>query len=118
MCYLGWQDSFLLFPYFVFFQDFTNIKDASPIVFSRNLEARSMIYDVSGIANRREPFSYLLSGNPNLSLYGWNIPISFAFSKEQKSFCQPFNQFGMSPTYKWVTLHAGEELFKTDNRIS
>ncbi len=98
---------FVIYPCFIFSQDLTNIKDAKPIIFSGNLEARSIAYNATGIENRRDPFSYIITGSPTVSLYGWSIPFSFAFSKEQKSFRQPFNQFGMSPTYKWITLHAG-----------
>lgn len=40
----------------------------------------SVIYGNNGIANRREPFSYVLSGNVNFSLYGWNMPFRFRYS--------------------------------------
>src|SRR5690606_23843773 len=66
-----------------------------------------IFYNATGISARREPFTYLLSGSPTVSLYGWSIPFSFTLSQDERSFRQPFNQFGMSPTYKWITLHAG-----------
>ncbi|MBK8343288.1 MAG: hypothetical protein IPL12_08230 [Bacteroidetes bacterium] len=28
-------------------------------------------------------------------------------SEQERSFRQPFNQFGASPQYKWITVHAG-----------
>ncbi|MCX6271326.1 MAG: hypothetical protein NTU44_08945, partial [Bacteroidetes bacterium] len=28
-------------------------------------------------------------------------------SSQDRSFTQPFNQYGVSPTYKWITIHAG-----------
>lgn len=88
-------------------QDLTNIKDQKPIRFSGSTELRGIFYNASGIANRREPFTWILSGNPTLSLYGWDIPFSFILSRDDRAFRQPFNQFGMSPTYKWLTLHGG-----------
>lgn len=88
-------------------QDLTSIGQAKPVTLKGSIDARTLFYNATGIANRREPFSYVLSGSPIVSLYGWQIPLSFSYSKEQKSFRQPFNQFGMSPTYKWITLHAG-----------
>lgn len=88
-------------------QDFTNLKGQKPFGFNGGLELRGIYYNANGIANRREPFTYLLSGSPTVSLYGWSIPFSFMVSKDERSFRQPFNQFGMSPTYKWITLHAG-----------
>jgi len=88
-------------------QELSTIAKQKPFRFDGNLEFRSMFYHASGIANRMEPLNYLISGSPTISLYGWSIPFSFTLSKKQSSFQQPFNQFGLSPTYKWVTLHAG-----------
>lgn len=88
-------------------QDLTNIGQQKPIRFSGSTELRGIFYNASGIANRRAPFIWLLSGNPTLSVYGWDIPFSFILSRDDRSFRQPFNQFGMSPTYKWLTLHGG-----------
>lgn len=88
-------------------QDLAGLKDRTPVGFNGNLELRGLYYNANGILDRRQPFTYLISGSPTLSLYGWNIPFSFMVSKNERSFRQPFNQFGMSPTYKWVTLHAG-----------
>lgn len=88
-------------------QDLTNLGTKKPFEFNGNLELRGIFYHASGIANRRQPFNYLLSGSPIVNIYGWSIPTSFTISKEQNSFQQPFNQYGLSPTYKWITLHAG-----------
>ena len=36
------------------------------------------------------------------------MPFSFNwYSNEKAGFTQPFNQFGISPTYKWLTFHLG-----------
>jgi len=32
---------------------------------------------------------------------------SYIFSNQQSSFQQPFNQYGLHPTYKWITGHIG-----------
>lgn len=54
------------------------------------------------------PFGYALSGNATVTLFnGLSLPFSVAYSNRQTSFTQPFNQFGISPTYKGFTLHAG-----------
>lgn len=71
------------------------------------MELRGIFYNASGIAARRSPTSYLVSGSPILNVYGWSIPFSVTLSEQERSFRQPFNQFGLSPTYKWITLHAG-----------
>ncbi|SEN88404.1 hypothetical protein SAMN05216436_12423 [bacterium A37T11] len=88
-------------------QDLSSFVNQKPIAFNGGLELRGIFYNASGIAVRREPFTYLLSGSPTVSLYGWSIPFSFTLSKDDRSFRQPFNQFGLSPTYKWITVHAG-----------
>lgn len=88
-------------------QDFANIQTVRPVVFSGNLQARSFVYNATGIPQRQDPFSYVFDGNASVSLYGWNIPFSFTYSQQDKSFRQPFNQFGISPRYKWITLHGG-----------
>jgi len=88
-------------------QDISNLSSVKPFSYAGTIEARSMFYSANGIANRRQPFSYLFSGSPVIGIYGFQIPVSFSFSEADRSFRQPFNQFGMSPTYKWITLHAG-----------
>lgn len=96
-----------LIPWRLLAQDFTNIKSQKPFAFNGSLELRGAFYGASGISNRMEPFNYYVSGSPIISLYGWSIPFSITWSQKQTSFQQPFNQFGLSPTYKWITLHAG-----------
>ncbi|MES2455699.1 MAG: hypothetical protein V4594_09175 [Bacteroidota bacterium] len=88
-------------------QDFSNTKNIKPINVNGSLEGRGTFYQASGIQDRRQPFAYLLNGSAAVSIYGLSIPFSIAYSESNSSFSQPFNQFGMSPTYKWVTLHAG-----------
>lgn len=88
-------------------QDLTDIGKQKPVTFSGSINARAIFYSASGIANRREPFNYYLTGSPTISLYGLSIPVSFSLSKGNRSFQQPFNQYGMSPKYKWVTAHIG-----------
>ena len=57
---------------------------------------------------RANPFGYALAGNATITLFsGLSLPFSVAYSNRQTSFTQPFNQFGISPTYKGFTLHAG-----------
>lgn len=88
-------------------QELSNISEQRPFRFDGSLELRGMFYHASGIADRMEAANYLISGSPTISLYGWSVPFSFTLSKKQSSFQQPFNQFGLSPTYKWITLHGG-----------
>lgn len=88
-------------------QNLDNIGQQKPITLSGSIQAQGIFYNATGIQDRRAPFTYYLSGSPTISLYGLDIPLSFAFSQADKSFRQPFNQFGLSPTYKWITVHVG-----------
>jgi hypothetical protein len=54
------------------------------------------------------PFGYSLYGNVNIQLTKHlSLPFSMAYSNRKTTFSQPFNQFGMSPTFKGITIHAG-----------
>ncbi|RYY59426.1 MAG: hypothetical protein EOO05_13270 [Chitinophagaceae bacterium] len=91
-----------------FSQDIENIPLAKPVTVSGNIDLRGIAYSADGIPARRKPFSYILSGYTNINLYGsLDIPISFTLSEQDRSFSQPFNQFGLSPRYKWLTIHGG-----------
>lgn len=88
-------------------QNLENLKNEKPVTFHGNVNARSMFYAADGIPNRRQPFTYILSGSPTLTVYGVSLPFSFILTEQERSYRQPFNQFGVSPNYKWVTLHGG-----------
>lgn len=57
--------------------------------------------------NTGNPWSLVATGRLNTSLYGFSVPLSFTWSNERWTYTQPFNQFSISPSYKWVTLHLG-----------
>ncbi len=88
-------------------QNLESIGKGKAFGMSGGINANSVFYNASGMEGRRDPFNYFLSGNLNFSLYGWSVPLSFSYSNQQTTFQQPFNQYGLSPTYKWITLHAG-----------
>jgi len=50
-----------------------------------------------------------ISGTIDFTILGTvNIPFSFYLGSQNKSFSQPsFRQFGLSPRYRWITLHLG-----------
>ena len=90
-------------------QDLTNIKDLKPFSIEGNIGLNSSYYNNFGtIPNRQTPFGFGINANATISLYGISMPFSFNwYSNEKAGFNQPFNQFGISPTYKWLTLHLG-----------
>jgi hypothetical protein len=89
-------------------QNLEGLSSQKPVLLSGGLTARTIFYDANGIPNRRQPFSYIFTGSPTISIFNsFTIPLTFTYSEQDRSFRQPFNQFGMSPYYKWITIHAG-----------
>lgn len=88
-------------------QDIETIADEKPFEFSGSFTLYNSYYHVSGINPRRKDFSWYITGNPMVKLYGIEIPFNFTVSEQERSFRQPFNQFSISPSYKWVKLHLG-----------
>lgn len=62
---------------------------------------------MDGTTYRRPPFCWTLSGNPVISIKGVVVPTRLIVGEQNRYFRQPFNQAGISPRYKWVTLHLG-----------
>ncbi|MBE9463993.1 hypothetical protein IEE83_19080 [Dyadobacter sp. UP-52] len=75
---------------------------------SGGLNAYAGFYTPSGIAARNQATPFGLSGSLTLTLPGGiSLPFSGVLGNQGSSFRQPFNQFGVSPAYKWATVHAG-----------
>ena len=87
-------------------QDLTRT-DTPPVTLTGNLVTAAENYSIPGLDTRRPVNSARLYFNPTLSIYGLQLPFSFLLSTHERSYNQPFNQFGVSPTYKSLTLHAG-----------
>jgi hypothetical protein len=88
-------------------QDITSFKDAKPFSISGSFGVSSVFYNIQGRKANREPFSWTLTGAPVISVYGIAFPFSFTVSEQERDFNQPFNQYGVSPSYKWIKLHLG-----------
>jgi hypothetical protein len=88
-------------------QNLESIGKEKPITVSGGVAINQIFYGTSGIQSRRDPYTFFASGNVNLSFYGWSVPLSFSYSNQNTTFQQPFNQYSLHPTYKWVTAHAG-----------
>lgn len=102
--------SFLFFLFgiqLVSAQDLSNLKSQKPFTIGGSVSATSNFYSISGKESTRDPFSYMLSGNVDVSVYGLHLPFSFMYSGKNLSYTQPFNRFGISPEYKWIKLHLG-----------
>jgi hypothetical protein len=80
---------------------------AGPFVLSGGLNLSISGYGAAGGAVRQSPFNWTVNGDPSLGAYGISLPFSFVLSQDERSFRQPFNQFGASPSWRWATFHAG-----------
>lgn len=81
---------------------------AKPVRVTGSLNLYAGAYAASGIEARNQPSPFGLNGAVTVSLPGGvSLPFSATLGNQGSAFRQPFNQFGVSPTYKWVTAHAG-----------
>ncbi|WP_229335562.1 hypothetical protein [Flavobacterium sp. ALJ2] len=71
----------------------------------------NMIFYNSNQENSREPFTYLLSGNLNVSAFNFNIPISYSLTNQGNNlgYSTPFdfNRLSIMPKYKWIKAYIG-----------
>jgi hypothetical protein len=88
-------------------QQLDNISEQDPFSIHGNISVNVIGYNATGIEDRARPFALMLSANAIINSYGFEIPFSFRFSDKRVDYTQPFNQFGLSPSYKWLTTHFG-----------
>ncbi|MBK8557813.1 MAG: hypothetical protein IPL65_19630 [Lewinellaceae bacterium] len=98
-----------LLPHCLFAQDIEQVvKDKHPVKFTGTLSAGTQMYKVQGIDPRSGSPMWNLSGNAALSVYGVQMPFSFTVGRQGTNLNYPtFSQIGVSPSYKWLKLHAG-----------
>jgi hypothetical protein len=90
-----------------FSQDLSSLSEQDPFRISGTLTAKLQLYNTDRDNPSRSPFMWYLQGSPVITVYGIVLPFSFRLSEQQRDFRQPFNQFGVSPYYKWAKLHLG-----------
>lgn len=75
-----------------------------------NVNANAMYYTSNG-QNSREPFTYLLSGNLNISAFNFSVPLFYSITNqgENLGYTAPFdfNRLSIMPKYKWVKAYIG-----------
>ena len=102
--------SFILFAYGIVdiqAQDLENIKKQDPFSIRGSVGVEFTYYNAVNKPSSYDPFTYRFSGNPVISIYGFELPFAFHASNRGNKFSQPFSTFGVSPKYKWITAHAG-----------
>ncbi len=92
-----------------------NIFKQEAVSATGSIGANTVFYKPYGIAPRRDPFYWVVNANLNISLFNKiTVPFTAVITQQDKNysngldkFSQPFNQFGISPKYRWLTVHAG-----------
>jgi hypothetical protein len=71
----------------------------------------NMMYYTSNMPDSREPFTYLLSGNLNISAFNFSVPLFYSITNQGKNlgYTAPFdfNRLSIMPKYKWVKAYIG-----------
>lgn len=88
-------------------QNLESIGRAQPIVLTGGIAVNQIFHASESASNLRSPYTFHGSGNLNIALYGWSIPLAFNVTNHQTSFSQPFNQYALHPRWRWISLHAG-----------
>ena len=90
-------------------QDIAEMVKARPFEMHGSLNVHSIyINSNSPYLKGGNPLNVIIAGSPVISIYGFDVPLSFIWSPNSGSqFQQPFNQFSISPRYKWLTVHLG-----------
>jgi len=66
------------------------------------------VYAMQGREGRRDPSLGRFYIRPTLRALGMDFPFEVYVSSEETRFRQPFNRFGIDPSWRWVTLHLGD----------
>lgn len=89
-------------------QDLETIDEAKPFTLTGSVSASGSLSARSGGGDARyDPYAWTLSGSLTPTVYTVQLPFSFLISSYDKSITQPFNQFGISPSYRSLRGHFG-----------
>jgi hypothetical protein len=88
-------------------QDIASFRGQKAFSFTGNLNVSLSTYTTTGVRQRLDPFAWTISGSPTLSVYGVQLPIFVLVNQQSRSLQGPFQQFGISPSYKWARAHLG-----------
>ncbi len=89
-------------------QDIEQLKKTDPIRFRGTLMTGFQTYKVFGISPRSANPMWNVSGSAALTVYGFDIPMSFTIGRQGNNVNYPaFRQFGASPHWRWLKIHAG-----------
>ncbi len=88
-------------------QDLEKLGKKDMVSVNGGINLSSIFLKTNNPLSTRDQFSWYATGNVSIGLLGWSLPFAYSMSNQSKTFSQPFNQVGVTPTYKWVKLYAG-----------
>lgn len=100
----------VIFPGWLFSQDTTVKLSEKPFSIHGNISLNLIGYYGRGIPSRSDPFSAILSASATPKIKNFELPFSLVFSGNETGLThtsQSFSQIGISPRWKWITLHGG-----------
>ncbi len=103
----------IVFPFSesIYSQNIENISKQKPFSINGGV-GLSYTSTITNDSNRIPMPSYWGTNiNMNVSIYGIRIPLTAVYTNGKLTLANSFNQFGISPSYKWITLHAGYRQF-------
>lgn len=88
-------------------QDLSKLGKQKPFAINGSVGASATFYHSNEPAATRPPYGWNIYGIFSPTVYGVALPFSFLINQYGNSYSQPFSQFGLSPTYKWIKLDLG-----------
>lgn len=97
----------LVFCFNMYAQDLSNMGFKKGVKVNGGVNLSNIFYHTNDTIMRRDPYQFILTGNLNLNLFGYDAPFTFTYSNSQRSYTQPFNRLSFNPQYKWVKTYIG-----------
>lgn len=88
--------------------DFSNIKSAPKLKVSGGLNFNSLYNSYLPVPSQK--FSYFVNGSVTFDILGlFSVPLNLNYSNRKFNYSQPFsfNQFSLTPRYKWAAAYLG-----------
>ncbi|MEO0734593.1 MAG: hypothetical protein AAFZ52_17285 [Bacteroidota bacterium] len=84
------------------------VKEKQQLTVTGGFGANLATYLISGDQPARaSSLAYVLSGNLSFNYGDLSIPLNVTYRDQQGSISNPFQYYGLSPRYKWITGHFG-----------
>lgn len=88
-------------------QEIDRLEEIEPFTLDGRIDASISTYHANGIEGRRPDLGYTVSASLTPTIYGVAFPLTILVSEQENSIRQPFNEFGIAPTYGNVKGYLG-----------